>query len=169
MLSDGVARRVERVSVDTTVQAKAIAFAADAKPICRAIQMLGRVAKRSGIMLRNHMCTSARRAHVGAKKPNRSRFIGLGGHACRFRHPTKVAINASHDARVCAGDRSRPNVERHARGGTCLVPDGVLDLTAELVVPQARLERARPCEHQILSLARLPVPPLGLGRESRAS
>src|SRR6185503_12312828 len=31
-----------------------------------------------------------------------------------------------------------------------------------LLVPQARLERARPREHQILSLARLPVPPLGL-------
>jgi hypothetical protein len=31
----------------------------------------------------------------------------------------------------------------------------------KIVVPQARLERAHPCEYQILSLARLPVPPLG--------
>ena len=31
-----------------------------------------------------------------------------------------------------------------------------------LLVPQAQLERARPCEHQLRSLARLPVPPLGL-------
>jgi hypothetical protein len=35
------------------------------------------------------------------------------------------------------------------------------------LVPQARLERARPCEHQILSLARLPVPPLGLAQKPR--
>ena len=34
------------------------------------------------------------------------------------------------------------------------------------LVPQARLERARPCEHQILSLARLPVPPLGLSAKA---
>ncbi len=30
------------------------------------------------------------------------------------------------------------------------------------MVPQARVERARPCERQILSLLRLPIPPLGL-------
>jgi hypothetical protein len=29
------------------------------------------------------------------------------------------------------------------------------------MVPQARLERARPCERQILNLLRLPIPPLG--------
>lgn len=37
-------------------------------------------------------------------------------------------------------------------------------------MPQARLERALPCRNQILSLARLPVPPLGhslLDRDAR--
>jgi hypothetical protein len=32
----------------------------------------------------------------------------------------------------------------------------------KFLVPQARLERAHPCGYQILSLARLPIPPLGL-------
>ena len=34
-------------------------------------------------------------------------------------------------------------------------------LLSDCLVPQARLERARRCRHQILSLARLPIPPLG--------
>jgi len=51
----------ERVSVGTAVEAKAMVSATDAKPVCRAIQMLGRVAKRSSIMPRQS------HGHVGKK------------------------------------------------------------------------------------------------------
>jgi hypothetical protein len=76
--------------------------------------------------------------------------------------------------RPSAADMDPPPgaVKPPERGQSC--GSAAHHVTAKKVVPQARLERAHPCGQQILSLSRLPVPPLGLllrregERQSRA-
>jgi IS5 family transposase len=57
---------LERVAVDTTVQPKAIAFPTDARLMHRAIVMLGRLAKRHGVPLRQSYVRIAKRAALMA-------------------------------------------------------------------------------------------------------
>jgi IS5 family transposase len=68
-------RQLERVTVDTTVQTKAVAHPTDSHLILRAIQWLNRAAKRHGIKLRQsflRLATKARREVA--------RLLHTGGH-----------------------------------------------------------------------------------------
>jgi len=70
-------RQLERITVDTTVQTKAVAHPTDSHLILRAIEWLNRAAKRHGISLRQpfiRLATRARREvarllHTGGHKP----------------------------------------------------------------------------------------------------
>ena len=59
---------LKRVTVDTTVQPKAIAFPTDAKLIYKAIVMLGREAKRHGIKLRQSYVRIGKLALIKAQR-----------------------------------------------------------------------------------------------------
>ena len=68
-------RQLERISVDTTVQTKAVAHPTDSRLILRAIEWLNRAAKRHGIKLRQpfiRLATWARREVA--------RLLHTGGH-----------------------------------------------------------------------------------------
>ena len=73
---------------------------------------------------------------------------------------------------LCSGGQQSQNPDATApREGErmCTTLDNLAGLPAEAakqrrLVPLAGIEPARPCGHQILSLARLPVPPQGHGR-----
>lgn len=68
-------RQMERITVDTTVQTKAVAHPTDSHLILRAIEWLNRVAKRHGVKLRQPFIRVATRARreVG-------RLLHTGGH-----------------------------------------------------------------------------------------
>jgi len=68
-------RQLERITVDTTVQTKAVAHPTDSHLILRAIEWLNRVAKRHGIKLRQ----SFKRLATWAKREV-GRLLHTGGH-----------------------------------------------------------------------------------------
>jgi len=59
-------RQLERITVDTTVQTKAIAHPSDSHLIVRAIEWLNRAARKHGVKLRQSFM---RLAHVPKRKP----------------------------------------------------------------------------------------------------
>jgi transposase, IS5 family len=61
-------RHFERVTIDTTVQPKAIAHPTDSRLLHRGIEILGRLAKRHGIKLRQSYARVARRARFEAAR-----------------------------------------------------------------------------------------------------
>lgn len=68
-------RQLERITVDTTVQTKAVAHPTDSHLILRAIQWLNRAAKRHGVKLRQAFTRKARDARKEA-----ARLLHTGGH-----------------------------------------------------------------------------------------
>ena len=78
-------RQLERITVDTTVQTKAIAHPTDSHLILRAIEWLNRAAKHHGVKLRQsfiRLATHARREV--------SRLLNTGGHKQGLRHLRKM-------------------------------------------------------------------------------
>jgi transposase, IS5 family len=78
-------RQLERITVDTTVQTKAVAHPTDSHLILRAIEWLNRAAKRHGIKLRQSFLRLATRARreVG-------RLLNTGGHSQGLRWLRKM-------------------------------------------------------------------------------
>jgi transposase, IS5 family len=72
---------LERVAVDTTVQEKAIAHPTDARLCYRAIQKLGDLAKREGVVLRQSYRRVAKRAAI---------MVGRYTHAHQFKRARRV-------------------------------------------------------------------------------
>ncbi len=63
-----------RVTVDTTVQPKALAYPTDSKPLRLAIEILGRLARRHGIALRrSYICLAQRARREAAPLIHRGR------------------------------------------------------------------------------------------------
>ena len=71
-------RQLERITVDTTVQTKAIAHPTDSHLILRAIEWLNRAAKRHGIGLRQSFLRLATRARRDAARLLNTRGHGQG-------------------------------------------------------------------------------------------
>ena len=78
-------RQLERITVDTTVQTKAIAHPTDSHLILRAIEWLNRVAKRHGLKLRQSFLRLATRARREA-----SRLMHTRGHKQALRWVRKM-------------------------------------------------------------------------------
>jgi len=74
-----------RVTIDTTVQTKAVAHPTDSHLLLRAVEWLNRLAKKHGIKLRQSFLRLARRARV-----NVSRLIHGRGHAQAMRWVRKM-------------------------------------------------------------------------------
>jgi len=72
-------RDIKRVTVDTTVQPKAITFPTEAKPLHAAIKKLNRLARKCGLRLRKSYLRIARRAAMMA---------GRYAHAKQFQAPS---------------------------------------------------------------------------------
>ena len=78
-------RQLERVTVDTTVQTKAIAHPSDSHLIVRAIEWLNRAARKHGIKLRQSFMRLAPRARKAA-----ARLMHTGGHKQGLRWVRKL-------------------------------------------------------------------------------
>jgi IS5 family transposase len=78
-------RQLERITVDTTVQTKAIAHPTDSHLILRAIEWLNRAAKRQGVKLRQSFLRLATRARRDA-----ARLINTRGHKQGLRWVRKM-------------------------------------------------------------------------------
>ena len=78
------ARDLERVSVDTTVQPKAVAFPTDVRLMHKAIVMLGRLARRRGVALRQSYVRVARRAALLAGRYAHAKQFKRHERAVRF-------------------------------------------------------------------------------------
>lgn len=78
-------RHIERVTVDTTVQTKAVAHPTDSHLLYRGIEWLNRLARRGGLELRQSFLRLGKRAQreVG-------RLIHTGGHQQAMRHLRKL-------------------------------------------------------------------------------
>ena len=74
-------RDLERVAVDTTVQPKAMAFPTDARLMHKAVVMLGRLARRHGVRLRQSYVRVAKRAALMA---------GRYAHAKQFKRHNRM-------------------------------------------------------------------------------
>ena len=72
---------LERVAVDTTVQPKAVAFPTDARLLHKAVLMLGRLAKKHGVTLRQSYVRVAKRAALMA---------GRYAHAKQFKRHNRM-------------------------------------------------------------------------------
>jgi transposase, IS5 family len=94
----------ERVSVDTTVQTKAIAHPSDAHLLLRSIQTLARMAKAKGIKLRQSFVFVAKAARIAV-----TRLLHQRAHKQAMRHVRKL--------RTYAGRLSR-DIGRKAAGDT---------------------------------------------------
>jgi IS5 family transposase len=104
-----------RVTIDTTVQTKAVAHPTDSHLLLRGIEWLNRLAKRHGIKLRQSFLRVARRARV-----NVSRLIHGRGHAQAMRWVRKMRTwlgRLDRDiGRKIAGDAALENSFAVARG-----------------------------------------------------
>ena len=78
-------RQLERITVDTTVQPKAVAHPTDSHLILRAIEWLNRVARRHGVKLRQSFIRLATRARRDA-----SRLMHTRGHQQGLRWVRKM-------------------------------------------------------------------------------
>lgn len=78
-------RQLERITVDTTVQTKAVAHPTDSHLILRAIEWLNRAAKGHGVKLRQSFIRVATRARREV-----SRLLNTGGHKQGLRHLRKM-------------------------------------------------------------------------------
>jgi IS5 family transposase len=78
-------RQLERITVDTTVQTKAIAHPSDSHLIVRAIELLNRAARKHGIKLRQSFMRLAPRA-----KKEAARLMHTGGHKQGMRWVRKL-------------------------------------------------------------------------------
>ena len=78
-------RQLERITVDTTVQTKAIAHPSDSHLIVRAIEWLNRAARKHGIKLRQSFMRLAPRA-----KKEAARLMHTGGHKQGMRWVRKL-------------------------------------------------------------------------------
>lgn len=78
-------RQLERITVDTTVQTKAIAHPSDSHLIVRAIELLNRAARKHGIKLRQSFLRLAPRA-----KKEAARLMHTGGHKQGMRWVRKL-------------------------------------------------------------------------------
>ena len=61
-------KHFERITVDTTVQTKAVAHPTDSRLLHRGIEILGRLARRHGVKLRQSYVRVARRARLEAAR-----------------------------------------------------------------------------------------------------
>ena len=78
-------RQLERITVDTTVQTKAVAHPTDSHLLLRSIEWLNRLAKRHGVKLRQSFIRLATRARREA-----SRLMHTRGHKQGLRHLRKM-------------------------------------------------------------------------------
>src|SRR5205085_10618157 len=61
-------KQLRRVTIDTTVQPKAVTHPTDSKLLHRGVEVLGRLARRHGVALRQSYVRVARRAKVEAAR-----------------------------------------------------------------------------------------------------
>jgi IS5 family transposase len=99
-------KHFERITVDTTVQTKAVAHPTDSRLLHRGIEILGRLARRHGVKLRQSYARVARRARLEA-----ARLIHAGRRKQAERHVRKLRTwlgRLQRDiARQIAGDETR--------------------------------------------------------------
>jgi len=126
------AKDLKRVTVDTTVQEKAVAFPTDAKLIHRARERLVRLAREHGVLLRQSYARVGKRALIMQgryrhakqhKRANRAMrklrtYLGRTIRDIRrktahdehlrdaFRQPSRLAVAGSSPHRLCRGGRS---------------------------------------------------------------
>ncbi len=107
-------RQLERITVDTTVQTKAIAHPTDSHLILRAIEWLNRSAKRHGIRLRQSFLRIATRARRDA-----ARLMNTRGHSQGLRWIRKMRTPGHARGRLWLGRLIR-DIRRRIAGDPAL-------------------------------------------------
>jgi IS5 family transposase len=138
---------LKRVTVDTTVQPKAIAFPTDAKLIYCAIQMLGREAKRLGIKLRQSYVRVGKLALIKAQRY---------AHAKQFkRHRREVKVLRTRLGRVIR------DISRKMEGNEAL--ETAMAEALSLAV-RVRFQTPRQKRHKVYALHAPEVECIGKGK-----
>ncbi len=139
-------RQLERITVDTTVQTKAIAHPSDAHLIVRAIEWLNRAARKHGVKLRQSFMRLAPRA-----KKEAARLMHTGGHKQGLRWVRKL--------RTWLGRLIR-DIERKIAG------DGVIEAQFATVLARSRkiFEQKKTGKNKLYALHAPEVECIGKGK-----
>ena len=125
-------REIERVTIDTTVETKAVAHPTDSHLLMRAIEWLNRAAAKAGVRLRQSYLRLGRQARKEV-----ARLLHTGGHAQGMRHLRKMRTWVGRLLRDI--DRKIEGTDMAKNAGLATVLERVRRLTAQKPQDKSKL------------------------------